>query len=564
MDSACLAGPDGSCVPQIVTDWRVFLGWEDYDLIHVSTHGVQRCSEIGPYACTTLLFTGRKVTLPHPAIDPPGYLDALVRALESMTHVGVELRGSASYLACPGGTPSDSLPAHIPPIARGTVAFEQLCTGGLRYEVVTEDFFRNEYPDGLDDKIIFLNACETFAHPGLVRHLARTGNTTVLGWHATVSNSVAGEVARVFYESLLGPDQITAVTRDASTRRGGLRVDSAWHRAVESSQGQGLRSVPVFRSDGSTRRAANRAATSRNDRKRAREIVFLVDDDTDLEVQDHATLRLVGAPADGLRDSVDVVVDVSGFVAGDPIDAYRVRFRIDGQELPVATELPQSVAEDVRRFRGTIPLGFDVSPGQRVNLDVRVEIPGGGISRWLYEDLLLLSRCSFVGRVTEIRINNPRERLLATLGAYQGRAIVERNGNLRLTVEHTGNPRTDHGAPAEVTDFSVQMQFPAALDPDETGRRPVGHVQLPAGVLQVRRPNPHHNPAKPQNSQDPMWAVFDSPIMRPAMFASMEISAFTATRMAGSLRAPFESPQSRVLFEGVFDAGTARSCGVMR
>ncbi len=53
----CVAEPDGHCLPVQQTSWRDFLGWESFDLIHVSTHGWQECRRDG--SCYTAMATGR-------------------------------------------------------------------------------------------------------------------------------------------------------------------------------------------------------------------------------------------------------------------------------------------------------------------------------------------------------------------------------------------------------------------------------------------------------------------------------------------------------------------------
>jgi len=545
----CTPERDGQCLPIQQTSWRDFLGWEDFDLIHLGSHGWQECRPNG--TCITGLATGRILT-PAERFD-------LARSYSGIQRPGVEYVRTGPSSICraapePGSREEQRRAGGSDPYDHwvtdpNTAAYDLLCRGML-WEAVTDDFFYAVYPSGLRDKLIVLNACESFKSPHLVRHLAAGGSTTIFGWRVPIDSGVGFRVMEHFYARLF--PGMFAGGDEAADRGGGVRAVVAWADAVR----RHYRPLPPD-STGQPRSILRLPAPDSSSYvdKRPMELVYLLDPEDGGEMRDGARLELVGVPGDGRPDSIRVNVEVHGLAEEQRLDEFRVGFRLDGQLLPTTHPPNRFLDEETQAFEGTIPLGRDARPGERVDLDVRVEIPGGGISRWLYEDLLLMGACSFTGRITEIRIAPPRARFLAAVGEYHGLAINYGDGALTFRIENRPDRDRSGGSP-DVRSFTLEEIRPAA---------PVGALgRVPAtagGYVIVVRDNPHHDPRRTWNSTAIMNTRFLAGTMRPRDPGEFDLRVFTEDRLAGSLRIPLELAGTQLLFEAEFDAGHFSSCG---
>jgi hypothetical protein len=369
---------------------------------------------------------------------------------------GVEYLLSADdFRTCPevrrrhaAGDPlAPAMVAHDSPINNPeSRAHQALCEGSWA-EYVTLPFFREVYPGGLRDKVIVVNACEIFLDTRFVRHLAAGGGTSVVGWKASPPSNLAEMVAVSFYAKIL---KNTGEPVSITGREGGNRVLVAWEEAFTQML-QGRPHVRSLFTVGPTRSeaVAGNLSPGQEDAfdKRVVELVHLVNTEEDRDVEDGDLMTLRGVAGDGRPDSLAVTVDVTGLEAHDDIDQFRLEFHLDGRPVPGSYPFSQRLSDESYRFEGLIPLGQDVRPGERVDLDVAVEIPGGGISRWLYEDLLLVGACSFTGRITEIRIPAPRARFLAAVGEYYGHAINYGDGALTFRIENRADSDARGEAP---------------------------------------------------------------------------------------------------------------------
>ena len=560
---ACIPEDDGDCIARFSTSWRDFLDWEDYDLIHLSSHGIHLCEDPArpggrPGPCRAHLQTGWRAGPGESAMA----LFVAAQRSSGRAPDGIEYLLSADdFRTCPevrrrhaeGDPLAPAMEAHDSPINNPeSRAHQALCEGSWA-EYVTLPFFREVYPGGLRDKVIVLNACEIFLDTRFVRHLASGGGTSVVGWKASPPSNLAEMVAVSFYAKIL---KNTGEPVSITGREGGNRVLVAWEEAFTQML-QGRPHVRSLFTVGPTRSeaVAGNLSPGQEDAfdKRVVELVHLVNTEEDRDVEDGDFMTLQGVAGDGRPDSLAVTVDVTGLEAHDDIDQFRLEFHLDGRPVPGSFPFSQRLSDESYRFEGLIPLGQDVRPGERVDLDVAVEIPGGGISRWLYEDLLLVGACSFTGRMIEIRIPEPRERFLAAVGEYYGHASSG-NGLLTFRIENRPDRDTRSGSP-DVRSFTF-VTGPAA---------PVGTLgQVPAygsHHVTIVRDNPYHNPRRAWNSTPIMNTHFSAGLLRPQDSGEFDLHVFTEDRLAGSLRLHVELAGARLLFEAEFDAGDIISCG---
>jgi len=564
----CVAEADGHCLPVQQTSWRDFLGWDDFDLIHVGTHGWQECRRDG--SCYTVMATGRigsrrqdidGVTPETGAALRRLHRYDLIRSGVNVVPVGVEYHLVGSPTVCGDAEGAQTTrreerqggvgdPFDYRVTDRATAAWDLLCQDGMLLETVTDRFFYIHYPEGLPDKLIVFSACEVFKDPGLARHLASRERSTIFGWTVPVDNTVGRKVMKHFYERLF--PGFMAGGDEAAARGGGARAVVAWAEAVETH----YRAIGPGPEVNFLARSPSRIpAPDSSDfvDKRPKELPYLVERWTNAEVQDGGRLELLGIPGDGRPDSLSLMVEVHGLAQETDLDRFEVGFRVDGELLPDTHPLTRPLSDEAWLFEGRVPLGRDARPGERVDLDVRVEIPGGGISRWLYEDLLLVGACSFTGRITEIRIQPPRARFLAAVGEYHGLAINYGDGALTFRIENRPDRDTSGGSP-EVRSFTLVMRPVAPVGT-------LGPTPAHGGHVTIVRDNPHHDPRRTGDSTPIMNARFDSGTVRPRDPGEFNLHVFTDDRMAGSLRIPLELAGTQLLFEAEFDAGHFSTCG---
>ena len=520
-----------ACRVEVATSWRDFTGWGDFDLIHILTHGEHICTG---RLCLIALLTGN-------FLDPRSDGVGAVRGPLRRTPPGVEYVAVSQPAACERFQ-----------LTPGEPAWNSLCDSVRFWEIVTDDFFRWHYPRGLDDKIVVFAACNVFSSPTFVPHLMQGGNSSAVGWMDPVPYLWALDVNLDFYSRLTGSPAL-------DRRGGGERARDAWVWAAGEvwPVGTGVRRVV----DDAVEQWP-RAAISLQEMKRGREMPFLMDRRTGREMAEGGLLELGPVTGDGRPGSIVLRVDVGGIGDDeDPAD-YPIRFKLDGEDLPGSYLPTLGLEEALHRFEGVVPLDREVRPGQRVELDVRVEAPGGGFSRWLYPDLLLLGACSFAGTLTEVRIPQPRERYLAAVGAYEGRATFDESGRLVLTIENQGRPDRDHGTP-EVTEFTL------TVNPRQTPAGPAsGQLPLASAQLQLSRPNPFHDPRRTNRSTETLFTSFDYDPRQddragPGGVRSgvLDLESMGTGAMLGRIRIPLSRRDASLTFEGVFNAGRAALCG---
>ncbi|MFW6074894.1 MAG: hypothetical protein ACOC9Y_04815, partial [Chloroflexota bacterium] len=234
---------------------EMFQGWDEYDIVHVSTHGKAVCD-----------FTSETST------------EVKCR---STVNTGVETSrseaGQSRFFG--GGTQFDGETTRI---------------------VLSDDFFQWTYPTGLDDTIVFFSACESFPEeydpeivvdPSTVHEtLAGIGGVFV-AWDQPVLAGAAKEYAMYVY------------TYANST---GLPFEQAVEEVV-------LTAGPVtYTNKIGTEITSTLKARAGGDDLRIREVVYQKHPLTDEEVEDGDALPIIGHFGDGEEDRLPFVVEVDG------------------------------------------------------------------------------------------------------------------------------------------------------------------------------------------------------------------------------------------------------------
>lgn len=280
-----------------------FRGWQEYQVVHLVSHGFRLCK------------------------------DAKCRAAVAANEL-------------PGAT------ANIWGSAVRGLELEVVAGATPRYfSMLGADFFRDEYPTGLGDTVVFLNGCSTFG-PGAtdLADAIRGSRGVVLGWSRPVDSDAAHAAALALYEELAGNGR--PVT-DALERLGALTIDETL---------------------GATLTSTGRALGGD---LRIRDVVDFQNPAGGGPLIDGTAVQLIGEPDDGAPDSVAWQLRVDG------IDAQAasavVNVTIDGHAAPpIAVSTGTTAGNGSWRLSGTLNLGVDVGVPHHAQFEASLELPEGG------------------------------------------------------------------------------------------------------------------------------------------------------------------------------------------
>ncbi len=450
-----------------------FLNWNDYNLVIVNSHGSDRpCLRLPPVGGDSprrifsraalagtdkcpLIWAGRSkqesygdylgveiiafivsVAQPHPGLTRNETADCTARERQREREREEARDGSGGQsppgLRTPGGKPCR---VHVDE-NRGD--FLLLWTA----------FFDTQYRQGLDHTILVLLVCYSGASNALLDILAPRGNkgVVVIAFDGVVMSNDAiylgekllerideGDTSRKFVEHLNG-------------------LDREWHM-VGRALGPGDEPIPE---EPAAIISAETNATY------GRDIVLLVDPVTGEELLDGASVRVDGVPDDGEADRLWLYPEVIGVRdperPGDfPLQVGELDTSLPGERY-VADRL---VDEGTYRYELPVALGRDHQEGERVDLEVRVDLPGGGESRWVYENIALVSTCGFTAHISNGQFAGRHQGLAWRLGP----SILLADSNSPWEAFLTPGPgRVGEGTfeNAELSVLAVRMETPDA------------------------------------------------------------------------------------------------------
>jgi hypothetical protein len=286
-----------------------FAGWNNYDVIHVTGHGRQVCDA---NRCVATILTGDI------------YSDAA--DLLQLTELGLNT-------------------AHV-------VGSED------KFLALGADYFRNQYPSGLDSKLIFFNACQTYSNADSEFRDALMGpNSVFLGWTDAVES---------------GPAKAAALALFLDLSNNGVTAQRAFDGLGD------LKMNPhVF--EGKQINAALKLDSNTSAELRIREVVRLERITGGGELLDNGTVNVVGTANDGVVDLVPYQVLVEGIPESQQ-EAAVIQFTVDGHSsTPQTVSAGERVGDTGWRLSGQIPYK-DVAPDERVEMLATVQLPEGGTS----------------------------------------------------------------------------------------------------------------------------------------------------------------------------------------
>jgi len=286
-----------------------FIGWQGYDVIHVTSHGARVCDV---NRCVSVILSG---DIYSSAAD-------LLRITETGVNTA-RLRGSDEKLLALG-----------------------------------PEFFRKHYPAGLDRKIIFFNACQTYAPAGSGLSDVLLGQQSVfLGWTEVVESKAALDAALALFQNL----SVNGVTVTAALDALG---DLGFNRHKDGTEE--VNSILLIDRDTSSD-------------LRLREVVRLERPNGAGELFANAIVNIVGKAQDGVPDHVPYQILVEGIPPAQQDNAI-IQFTVNGHSsTPQAVTIGERVGETGWRLTGQIPY-IDAMQEQIVEMLATVQLPEGGSS----------------------------------------------------------------------------------------------------------------------------------------------------------------------------------------
>jgi hypothetical protein len=215
--------------------------------------------------------------------------------------------------------------------------------------VLSADYFRHHYPGGLEDALVVFDGCKTAGSD--MADALEGRNSNYVGWNAGVSPQGSADVMEALFARLAQGRAIHEVYESM-----GSDVRDKWSLTGATLQVGALN-------------------------VRIRELPRAIDAFTGDTLTSNGNVEVDGYTDDGIPDSLLVVLEFEGIPAADAA-ASVVRLFVDGVEF-AAGPLPEFAGPDGDyRWTGTgeVALGYDAKEGQRVDIELTIDLPEGGKS----------------------------------------------------------------------------------------------------------------------------------------------------------------------------------------
>lgn len=236
-------------------------------------------------------------------------------------------------------TPTDLINATNPGV-------ELMIFNGDPLLVATDEFFRDAYPHGLDDRFFYFDGNLT-ANADIVKSL-QGANSVFAGWSNVTFGDLSDDVAARMFEDL----------------QTGLSVQEV-HARLDQSLGQSVQSTLV---------------TNGRD-IRIRDLVIPVDAITGRLIADHQPIEIDGFVGDGQYDNLKMDMSIDGIHPAQEPAGYVVSVRERGTTLKTWDLSEAEKVTDTRyRLEVDVPLGFDAQKDQSLELSFALSLPEGGES----------------------------------------------------------------------------------------------------------------------------------------------------------------------------------------
>lgn len=387
-----------------------FRNWGDYDVVHVSTHGVQQCDDTG---CTTILLTGTEFSSQEILIGDDG--------------------GSTVVFSRYGNT-----------------------------QGISDSFMNRNYPDGLPDTVVVLSACETGRGTDLTNSF---GDGVVFSWTEPVLSDFARASSLALHRTLIETGSTTerahqvvagaglasydeAVEPDTPTEPGTTLVmgsDGEFHEVsgaeLGGSEATGDADGPTIENldqpetpdaDGETITVTLVRRGGGGEDLRVREVAWIDHPQDGGEMQPGAEVRV------DIRDDADympVALRVEGLDPGTESDTT-LRLEVDGVEVdswsasegnPTGRWGEWLIEDDVRLLNR-------IEVDDEVEMKLTIDLPESGIS---IDEIAPVKLTCLTG-VWRLRSQEFLDEIVRVAGQGQGFQITHRSGEYTVTLRSDG------------------------------------------------------------------------------------------------------------------------------
>ena len=272
---------------------------------------------------------------------------------------------------------------------------------------ITHDFFRMNFPDGLDDTLLVLSACETGNYEGNVLAAAAAGdNFVMMAWSETVPSPAAFKATGLFAERLaLGLSSWEAY---------GAVVEAGLHTAVDE---DGIPTVFQFISPG-------------GDDVRLIELPTVYRDGEPMTDGMNISDSIIGLAGDDEPDRLELDLRLSGI---DSPAIYSIRYDIDGKPARGSYDLADARPADVEFayfVEHEIDIGFDLLR-EGFTIEAIVDLPEGGESRYFVSSTL----CPTTENDVPVPFDLPPDAAYLGAANFPPRADAWRVGNLQAAAD---------------------------------------------------------------------------------------------------------------------------------
>ena len=310
-----------------------FTNWNDYDVIHLSTHGSTDCDlSNGEFSCNSAIDTG----------IPTSAEDALDIDIIGATIGQVESEGDDDHSVIS----------------------------------LTEDFFRSEYGDDpfatpLENALVFFSACESLDPFAELPSILAGDSSSFVGWDSSVWSGDASRDALAIYERALETGlPLNEVVSDL--------------RPAGDSLGFGHREVPDAE-DSADRTELDAIGASHI---RLREVIDILDPLTGAPLEDNDVIPIFGEFGDGIEDGVPFRIAIDGIRIPEGVadeEAWLSDIVVHVEALGAAgPEMTFTLADDSSigigtewEITGELFLGRDAEHREQITIRAWVELPGG-------------------------------------------------------------------------------------------------------------------------------------------------------------------------------------------
>jgi hypothetical protein len=262
------------------------------------------------------------------------------------------------------------------------------------WQLIEPDFFTYTFQGekSLDDKMIYFSACESMKDLSLAKAVSGE-NTTVYGWTEAVDVGSGANVAIKFYE-LYVVEGVRAEVAFGKVKD--MAADEENNPVLRRYQPKGIEIVallpPEFEQEG-------------EENTRGREIITLMQPIYRVELQERDAIPISGIAGDGENDQLLFHIQIDGIDENQDPKQFMIHLAVDGEELQETFKPQEKIGEYSFKVVDLVDLPFDASTRDKIELEAWVDLPEGGQSRHVLEEVEL-AKCGWTGSMSGAR-NGP-------------------------------------------------------------------------------------------------------------------------------------------------------------